>query len=321
MALKLLLLGTGTFALPAFQALCASTHQVAGIVTQPDKTGPGHHNHENPLKTLGESLNIPVFQPAKINTPESLETLKNFEADLFVVAAYGQILSSRLLAIPRLGAINLHGSLLPKYRGAAPVQYSVWKGETETGVTIFQIEPTLDSGPMLGVVKTPLGFEETSGELHDRLAELSAPLAVHVVDQLDQQTAIFETQDITKVTLAPKIPKDAGIIQWSQSALEIHNHIRAMQPWPKAHTTYTDAKNQTQRLVIYRVGMTDIPTQSAPGTIEKIEHGKIYVATGDQLVTLEVLQPAGKKAMSSRDFLNGTSLATGTTFFNKEIQT
>jgi len=174
MSLRIVLLGTGEFALPPFRALIESDHQVAAVYTQPDRTGRGHHRHVNQVKVLAEEHGIPVRQPERVNTPDVLDELRAFEADLFVVAAYGQIMKPDFLAIPRLGAFNLHGSLLPRHRGAAPVQYSIWKGDQDTGVTMFQIEPALDSGPMVGKVVTPVGSKETSGELMQRLADLSA---------------------------------------------------------------------------------------------------------------------------------------------------
>jgi methionyl-tRNA formyltransferase len=316
-------MGTGEFALPTFKRLCelsntTAGHQVVAVVTQPDRTGQGHHQHPHPVREMAESFQIPVYQPEKVNTAETLGQLANYAADLYVVAAYGQILPGKLLAIPRFGAINLHGSLLPKYRGAAPVQYAVWKGEQESGVTIFQIQPKLDAGPILGVVKTPLGFHETSGQYHDRLAELSVPLTLEVINQIATGTTIPVIQDQTGVSLAPKISKEAGDIIWSQTALAIHNQIRAMQPWPKAFTHWHDIHGKLQRLVIYSIELTDTPASKAPGTVEKIDQGEIFVATGDNLIKLINLQPAGKRMMSSRDFLNGTTFSTGTCFMKEQ---
>ncbi|MCA9016136.1 MAG: methionyl-tRNA formyltransferase, partial [Planctomycetaceae bacterium] len=176
MPLNVVMMGTGTFAIPAFQALIDSEHQVLGLYTQPDRTGRGHHRHKNPMKELALAQGIPVFQPPKINTPESLEELRQLNADVFLVAAYGQILSQELLDIPRYGSFNLHASLLPKYRGAAPILYAIRNGETKTGVSLFRIERALDSGPVAAMVETPIGPDETTGELQDRLAELAAPL-------------------------------------------------------------------------------------------------------------------------------------------------
>ena len=234
MPLRIVLLGTGEFAVAPFRALMESEHDVVAVYTQPDRIGRGHHRHVNPVKVLAEEYSIPCRQPERVNRSAELEKLRDFEANVFIVAAYGQILKPDFLAIPPLGAFNLHGSLLPRHRGAAPVQYSIWAGDREAGVTIFQIEPALDSGPMVGKIATEIGPKETSGQLMERLAELSRPLTLDVVNQLAAGTAVFEVQDDRLVTLAPKIPKEAGVIDWSQSARDVDCHVRAMQPWPKA---------------------------------------------------------------------------------------
>lgn len=253
MSLRLLMLGTGTFALPTFRELFSSGHEVVGLVTQPDRVGRGHHHHSHPMKELGVVRGVPVFQPDNVNTPESLDVLRRFQADVFVVAAYGQILSAELLGIPRLGAINLHASLLPKYRGAAPIQYALWQGETETGVTIFQIEPKLDAGPILGVVRTPIGPTETSGELEERLAELAAPLTLTVLDQTQHGATTPQPQETVGVTRARKLKKEQGHIDWSQTMRQIDCHIRAMQPWPMPDTFLHIAGKPSQRLLVLQI--------------------------------------------------------------------
>ncbi|MCH7989347.1 MAG: methionyl-tRNA formyltransferase, partial [Planctomycetes bacterium] len=236
MSLRLVMMGTGTFALPTFLALYESDHQVVGLFTQPDRTGRGHHRHVNPLKNAAFEHGTPIFQPPNVNESESLDSLKSLQADLCVVAAYGQILSQDLLSIPRLGAINIHASLLPKYRGAAPIQYAILNGEQETGITLFQIEPKLDAGLILGVEKTVIHPKETSGELEERLRDVAADLTLRVIDQIDTGTVSSVPQDSAGVTRAPRIRKEQGAIDWSKTADEIGNHIRAMQPWPNPFT-------------------------------------------------------------------------------------
>jgi len=311
-SLRVVMMGTGTFALPAFRKLIESSHQIVGLLTQPDRTGKGHHQHVNPLKELALTQGIPVLQPARANAPESLEQLRSLAADLFVVAAYGQILSADLLAIPRLGAINLHGSLLPKYRGAAPVQYAVWKGETETGVTIFQIEPRLDAGPILGVVTTSILPRETSGQLHDRLAELAGPLALQVVEELEHGTSRPRLQNPGQVTKSPRIKKEEGVIDWQRPAREIGWHVRAMQPWPMPYTFLHLPGRTPLRLLILDVDSVGWPLSKAAsaGTIA-VHDGALFVRTGDGAVRVNMLQPAGKRAMLASDFLRGTALAEG----------
>ena len=250
-------MGTGDFAVPPFRALLNSEHTISGVLTQPDKVGRGHHQHLNPVKELAAAQSVPVFQPERVNRPEVFDLLRSLQADLFIVAAYGQILKPELLAIPRLGAFNLHGSLLPRHRGAAPVQYSIWKGDSVTGVTIFQIEPSLDSGPIVGRVETSIGKNETSSELMLRLAELSVPLTLDVVQQLENGTAVFKPQNPALVTLAPKIPREAGVIDWSKSSREIDCHIRAMQPWPKASSILQREGQPELRCIVSQVSILD----------------------------------------------------------------
>lgn len=314
------MLGTGEFALPTFQALIASGHDIAGLVTQPDRTGQGHHQHAHPMKETALARGIPVFQPDKVNTPESLDRLREFRADLFVVAAYGQILSAGLLAIPRLGAINLHASLLPKYRGAAPIQYVVLNGETETGVTIFQIQPKLDAGPILGVTRTAIGSKETSGELELRLAELAVPLTLRVIDQIESGTTQATYQDAAFVTKAPKMPKSMGEIDWGKRSEEIGWHLRAMQPWPMPYTFLHVPGKPVQRMLILDADIVDSgilsPSQqaAAAGTVLQRESKLLRVRTGDAAIDLLRLQPAGKRGLAIEEFLRGSPVTAGCRF-------
>ena len=312
MSLRIVLLGTGEFALPPFRALIESEHPVAAVYTQPDRAGRGHHRHVNPVKVLAEESGIPVRQPGRVNTSDVLDELRSFEADLFVVAAYGQIVKSEFLAIPRLGAFNLHGSLLPRHRGAAPVQYSIWKGDRDAGVTIFRIEPALDSGPMVGRVATPIGAKETSGELMQRLADLSAPLTLDVVSHLDAGNAVFEVQDQSQVTLSPKISKEQGVIDWTQSGVEIDCHVRAMQPWPKASTLmHTD--DAALRCILVDVEPLEDATSVEPGMVIDSDK-RLLIATGSGVLRVHRIQPQGKQAMDAVAFMNGYQVTCKTRF-------
>lgn len=313
MSLRLLLMGTGAFALPTFRAAFGSGHEVVGICTQPERTGRGHHRHVNPVAELGRERGVPVLQPESVNTAESVAALESLAADLTVVAAYGQILKPAVLTAARLGAINLHGSLLPKYRGAAPVQYAVWKGERETGITIFQIEPKLDAGPILGVVRTPIGAKETSGELMDRLAELAIPLTLDVVDALAAGRAEPLVQDGTAVTRAPQLQKSDGLIDWSETSREIDCRIRAMQPWPKPTTFVSRAGTKPRRLLVLDVDPVEAapPPGTSAGTVLRAEGDEFHVRTGDGVVALRRIQPEGKRAMDAAEFLRGTGVAVG----------
>lgn len=306
-------MGTGTFAIPSFQGLIESDHDVVGLVTQPDRTGRGHHQHVNEMKETALRHNIDVFQPQAVNSPDSLDRLRQFAADIFVVAAYGQILSPELLHIPPMGAINLHGSLLPKYRGAAPVQYAVLNGEQETGVTIFQIEPKLDAGPILGVVKTEIGVKETSGELHDRLAELATPLTLEVLQGLESGTLQKIGQEPTAVSKAPKIRKEQGLIDWSKTSEEISWHVFGMQPWPMAFTFLDRQQGKTIRLLILDVTkLDDVEADQlqklSPGQIRQQDQ-RLFVRSGNGGVEVLVVKPDGKRAMTADEFLRGTDLS------------
>ena len=313
MSLRLVMLGTGSFALSTFQGLYESSHKVVGLVTQPDHTGRGHHNHVNPMKELATEHGTPVFQPARANEAASLDQLREFNADLFVTAAYGQILSAELLSIPRLGAINVHASLLPKYRGAAPIQFAIINGETETGITIFRIEPKLDAGPVLGVVKTVIGEKETYGELQDRLAELAVPLTCQVVDDLAAGTTQGSIQDSSLVTKAPRLKKTDGAIPWQKPSWLVGCHIRGVQPWPKPSTVLNSGEASIRMLVL-DVETSDHPVSGDPGTVEVVDKKRLFVKTGDGSVELLSVQPEGKRPMSPAEFLNGKSIRTGDWF-------
>ncbi len=254
-----------------------------------------------------------VFQPDRANDEASLERLREFESDLFVVAAYGQILSADLLAIPRLGAINLHASLLPKYRGAAPIQYAMLNGETETGITIFQIEPKLDAGPVLGIVRLKIEPQETYGELQDRLAELAVPLTQRVIDDLEAGTTNPILQDSSLVTKAPRLKKSDGEIPWQKSATAVDCHIRAVQPWPKPSTTLESADGGALRLLVLEVKAPQEHVEGEPGTIRAADR-RLFVRTGDGVLEILTVQPEGKRPMSAAEFLNGRTVKDGDRF-------
>lgn len=319
MPLRLVMLGTGGFALPTLRSLLGSSHTVAALVTQPDRVGRGHHHHVNVMKEAALAAGIDVWQPDRANSPESLERLKSCNADVFVVAAYGQILSAQLLALPRLGAINLHASLLPRYRGAAPVQYAIWNGEQRTGASIFQIVPQLDAGPVLGAVETEIGPEETSGELELRLADLASALTLQVLVRLEHGTAEPVAQDLAHVSLAPKITKEQGLIDWSRSSEQVACQVRAMQPWPMPYSFLQRGRHAPLRVLVLIVRpIGEVPAagwdHAAPGDVVPVETGRLLVRTGTGLLEIARLQPAGKRPMSATEFLRGHPLAQGDRF-------
>ena len=314
MTLRIAMLGTGTFALPTFQGLLDSSHTIVGLVTQPDRTGAGHHQHRNPLKELAIARDLPVFQPVKASAPESLDVLASWQADLYVVAAYGQILSTKFLSLPRLGAINVHASILPKHRGASPIQHAVWVGDTETGITIFQIVRELDAGDVLAIERTSIGPNETSGELEERLASFAVPVLLRAVDQLDAGTATPQPQDHSQSTYARRLSKSDGEIRWSQTAAEIACHVRAMQPWPKAFTHWLRPDHAPLRVIVPRVSVVADATSAPSGTVLSSASGQLIVKAGQDAVSLESLQPDGKRAMSVGDFLRGYPIQPGQSF-------
>jgi len=316
--LRLVMMGTGRFALPVFEALHESAHHLAGLFTQPDRRGRGHHRHRNPLKESAEAHGTPVFQPESVNAPESVQSLRNLEADLCVVAAYGQILSAEVIATPRLGCINVHASLLPKYRGAAPVHHAILNGEAETGVTVFQIEPKLDAGVMLGHVQTPIGPDETTGELEARLAELAVPVTLQVIEELEQGRASPQPQDNTVVTKAPLMKKSFGRINWSQTAKQIANHVRAMQPWPTAFTFLSQSDEKPLRVILTDVTPREtVPGQldgAEPGTVVFADKATVVVQVGEGVVEIRRLRPEGKREMTAAEFQHGHALQPGDRF-------
>ncbi len=313
--LKIVMLGTGDFAVPSFAALYQTAHQVLALYTQPDRMRTGKEVHRNRMKEVALEHGTSVFQPEKINTPEALAELAGLGADVFLVAAYGQILSRKFLAIPPLGSFNIHASLLPKYRGAAPINYAILNGETESGVSLIEIVPQLDAGPVVGVVRTPIQPAETAGELEIRLSELAAPLTIEFLERLEQGKIERVPQDESLVTLAPKMTKELGLVPWHKRAAEINCQVRAMQPWPTPFTFLYQEGRDPRRLVIRQVEPVDGPTsQQPPGTVVAVDKNQILVQSGSTLVSIMQIQPEGKKTMTAAEFLRGNRLAPGDRF-------
>ena len=306
--MRLIFFGSGGFGLPTLKALFSSRHKISAIVTQPDKTGRGHHRHLNPIKQEAETRTRPILQPEDVNAPDVLDQLRAFRADIFVTVAYGQLLKQPLLEIPPAGCVNLHASLLPKYRGAAPIHAAIRAGETETGVTIFRIVRKLDAGPILSVERTPIEPTETTGQLHDRLAELAAPQTIHLLDAIESGSVPEIEQDDAESSYAPQLRKEEGAIDWRASPVAITNHVRGMTPWPGAFTTLTTRNRAPIRLVITAAHPAADPENSAgdepPGTILN-DSRALLVRTGDGLLQIDRLKPAGKSEMAGDAFLRG----------------
>lgn len=306
--LRVVFWGTPDFAVPTLRALLASRHQVVGVVTQPDKPrGRGQQVSDSPVKELALAHGLPIAQPERLKTPDFADTLGSWRADLGVVAAYGKIIPETIINLPRLGMINVHASLLPKYRGAAPVHRAVIDGEPETGVTIMRIVKELDAGAMFAKVTRTIGPDETSDSVERDLAELGAALLVQVVDQMAAGTAREEPQDASRFTLAPRLTKEEGVIDWTLPAAAIHNRVRGLYPWPHAYT-YLDGA----RLIVLRTRVDQDSTTAPPGEVVEVTRDAIHVAAGQNgRIAIVQLQPEGRRPMAARDFLAGHPVRTG----------
>jgi methionyl-tRNA formyltransferase len=300
----IVMLGTGDFALPTFERLADSSYGLVALITQPDRPqGREGKIIESRIKLAALERGVGVTQPENINAPDGLALVRVLEPDLLVTAAYGQILSGDLLAIPRLGGINLHGSILPRYRGAAPVARAIQNGEGETGVTVIQMSPRVDAGGMLSFARTVIEPNETAGELEDRLAQLGAPLVLEAIDSLIAGTATILPQDPSAVTKAPKLKKEDARIEWSRPAQTVHNLVRAMQPWPIASTEWERLPGKVVRLIVHETRVED--GQGEPGCVIEAQRDRLVVACGTGSVRLLRVQLEGKKAMSAEEFLRG----------------
>ncbi len=304
--MRIVVLGTGPFAVPTLRALDASRHEMVCAVSRPPR---GRRAEQAPVQVAAEELGIEGWLPETVNCDQARARLAALSLDLLVVCDYGEILKSETLAVTRLGGINLHGSLLPKYRGAAPVQWAILNGEAETGNTVIQMTPGLDAGPALGVERIAIDVDETAGELEARMAERGAALVLKVVDQLEQGTATPLPQVKSRATKAPRLVKENGLIAWSRSAHEIKNHVRALQPWPRAFTHWQRGAEEPLRLIVHRVSLGG-GTAAEPGTVVSADT-QLEVATGDGLLRLEEIQLAGKRVLAPAEFLRGYPLRAG----------
>ncbi len=299
--MRIVFLGTAGFACPALTTL-AKEHEIALVITQPDRPV-GRHAvlTPPPVKEAAVRLRLPVFQPEKINAPDSLARIRDAHPDAIVVAAYGQLLKPELISIPPAGTINIHASLLPRYRGAAPINWVIINGEKETGITTFLIDAGMDTGPILLQHKTEIRPDETAGELRDRLAALGAEVIQKTLVGLESGNITPIPQDDSQATFAPRLSRDDGKIDWTRPAQEIYNLIRGTNPWPGAFTLANGG-----RLKVYKSRLTGINRgKYAPGEVVLRETGRLLVAAGDELLELLEVQRAGRPRISGREFLNG----------------
>lgn len=309
--MRIVFLGAGPLALPVFQGLLESAHEVVGLVTQPDKSGAGHHHHVNPLKVLAEERGLPVLQPVKISAPDAVAELTALAPDVGVVAAYGQMLSQKVLDLPRHGMLNVHASLLPLYRGATPIHAAVLNGDAESGVTIIRLVKQLDAGPVLGMVATPIGPQETTGELESRLGPLAVPLLLSVLDDIAAGNSVPVEQDHALATHVGKLRKDDGLIDWGRTARSVECHIRGMQPWPGPFTFLHQAGKPPLRLKILKARSVAESSSTPPGAIVEVAPTEFRVQCGEGLLVVESVQPDAKRAMTAADFLRGRPVLVG----------
>lgn len=299
-SLRIIFAGTPDFAARHLDALLSSGHQVVGVFTQPDRpAGRGKKLMPSPVKVLAEEHGLPVFQPASLRPQENQQLVTDLNADVMVVVAYGLILPKAVLDMPRLGCINVHGSLLPRWRGAAPIQRSLWAGDADTGVTIMQMDVGLDTGDMLYKLSCPITDEDTSATLYDKLAELGPKGLIDTLQQLADNRVQPEVQDEALVTYAEKLSKEEARLDWSLPAAQLERCIRAFNPWPMSWLEIDG-----QPVKVWQASVIAGPVNAAPGTIIEANKQGIQVATVEGILNLESLQPAGKKAMSAQDLLN-----------------
>lgn len=300
--MRTVFLGTPAFAVPTLEAMVRAGHEVAAVVTQPDRPrGRGQSAAAPPVKEAAVRLGLPVYQPERVRRPEAVEYLRGLGAEVMVVVGYGQIIPQSVIDLAPLGIINVHASLLPKYRGAGPIQWSIINGETRTGVTTMRIDAGLDTGDMLLKAETEIGPEENAIELGKRLAMLGADLLVETLARLPR--IVPEKQDPDQATYAPLLKKEDGWIDWNQPAVSIHNRIRGLQPWPGAQTTFRGVL-----LHLWRSNTEPRPSGSGfPGTIIKLK--PLLVETGEGVLELLEVQLEGRKRISAADFVNGQRIA------------
>lgn len=305
--MKMVFMGTPDYAAKALEAIWKAGHEISAVVTQPDKPkGRGKELQMSPVKQFAVSHEIPVFQPVRIKKPEAVEQLKTYEADIFVVAAFGQILSREILDMPRLGCVNIHASLLPRYRGAAPIQWAIINGEDKTGITIMQMDTGIDTGDMLFKAEVPITREDTYASLHDKLAEAGAALIVPALSAIEKGEAVPQPQNDSESCYAGVIDKSMGLIDFTRPAAETVRLIRGLNPWPSAYTSY---KGKT--LKIWEASSCEEAVQGQPGSVKRADKEALYINTGDGVLKVTQLQLEGKKRMQVKDFLLGCRLEKG----------
>lgn len=309
--MRVIFMGTPDFATGTLEEIVKAGHEVVGVVTQPDKPkGRGKTMMPTPVKETALKYNLPVYQPRKVREPEFVELLRSLKPDVMVVAAFGQIITKEILEMPKYGCINVHASLLPAYRGAAPIQWAVINGDKESGVTIMQMDEGIDTGDMIEKAVVPIAEDETGGSLFDKLSHTGAKLCVKVLKDLEEGTAVGEKQPEESTTpYAKMIDKKMGEVDWKKSAKEIEQLIRGLNPWPSAYT-----KVHGKTLKLWKAKVLLETSQMKPGQIVKVTKDSLAVQTGQGMLEIQELQLEGKKRMDTSSFLRGYALAEGESF-------
>ena len=305
--MRIVFMGTPDFAVPSLEALLKSEHQVVGVVTQPDRPkGRGQEVVFLPVKAVCQREGIPVLQPLKMKDPAFLDALRQWKPDVIAVTAYGRILPPAILTLPPRGCINVHGSLLPKYRGAGPIQWAVIRGEQQTGITTMFMAEGMDTGDMLLQETVEIRADDTAGTLAPRLAEVGGRLLVETLRRLEAGTLTPQPQDDAQATMAPLLKKEDGVVDWTLPAAEIANRVRGLSPWPGAYT-YVNG----ERWVLWRVAVGEEVSGAAPGTVTKVSKDRVEVATGEGTIQLIDIQPSNSRRMTMAQYLAGHRLAEG----------
>jgi methionyl-tRNA formyltransferase len=313
--MRLIMMGTGPFAVPTFRILYERGHDILALVTQPVRSTKGDRPPPSPMRVVAEAHGTAILDPESINTPEARTVLAALEPELLIVADYGQILSPETLAVAPRGGINLHGSLLPRYRGAAPINWAMYNGDRETGVSVIHMTPRVDAGPVLSQASLTIDPQENAVQLETRLAELGGPLVADTIEQMIRGEAASLVQDKSLASPARRLRKTDGEVNWSRSATAISNQVRALEPWPRTSTFWHRAKGAPLRLILGRVSVQSAESSPSadiqPGMVVATDPWGLTVATGDGLLQIEELQPAGKRMQSAAEFLRGYPVASG----------
>lgn len=309
--MRAVFMGTPDIAAEVLKSLLFSKHEIVAVVTQPDRPkGRGKELAMSPVKILAQEHGIPVLQPERVKRPESVEQLRQLNPDVILVVAFGQILSKEILELPKFGCINVHASLLPEYRGAAPIQWAIIDGKEKTGITIMRMDEGIDTGDMICSEEVRLTPEETGGSLHDKLAAMGGPLLLRALEQLEEGTAVFTPQNHEQHSYAKMLRKELGRLDFTASAKELERLIRGLNPWPSAYTLWG-----SKTLKFWSASVSYEKFDPCPcGTLVSVKDGMLWIMTGDGVLQVRELQPEGKRRMTTEEFLRGYPLEPGFVF-------